>query len=150
MGHNAPVSVYPIDPVVEITRRIRPVFDADERVRFGYLYGSVARGDERPDSDVDLAVLARPRGTLLEDARLQDELAVALDRDDVDLLILDDAPLWLQFRVVAGRVVYSRDERHRIRFRERVEKEFLDFRPYHDSYLRAVRERARKGTLSRG
>lgn len=150
MGHNAPVSACSTEPVAEITRRIRPVLEADERVRFAYLHGSVSRGDERPDSDVDLAVLTRPRGTLLEDARLHDQLAVALGREDVDLLVLDDAPLWLQFRVVAGRVVFSRDERHRIRFRERVEKEFLDFRPYHDSYLRSMRERARRGTLSRG
>jgi hypothetical protein len=56
----------------------------------------------------------------------------------------------LQFRVVAGRVLFSRDERERIAFREHVEKTFLDFRPYHDSYLAAIRERAHRGMLSGG
>lgn len=140
----------PDQVIAEIADRIRQVVEADQRVRFAYLFGSMSRGDDRPESDVDLAVLTRPRGTLLDDARLHDELAAALGRDDVDLLVLDEAPLWLQYRVLAGHVVFSRDEPERIAFRQRVEKEFLDFRPYHDSYLRAVRERARRGALSRG
>ncbi len=119
-------------------------------MRFAYLFGSQATGDARPDSDVDLAVSLRPQGSLLEEARLHDQLAAALGRRDVDLLVVDDAPLWLQFRVVAGRVLFSRDERERIAFRERVEKMFLDFRPYYDSYLAATRERARRGVLSGG
>ncbi|MGH3939109.1 MAG: hypothetical protein ACRDTG_10840 [Pseudonocardiaceae bacterium] len=40
------------------------------------------------------------------------------------MLVVDDAPLWLQFRVVADEVLFSRDERERIAFREYVEKAF--------------------------
>lgn len=136
--------------IAEISRHVTPVFEADRRVRFAYVFGSVAQGQDRPGSDLDLAVLTQPRGTLVDDARLQDELAAALARSDVDLLVLNDAALWLRFRVVAGHVVFSRDEPQRIAFRERVEKEFLDFRPYHESYLRAIRDRARRGALSGG
>lgn len=150
MRQNGDMQQRPNQVIFEISDRIRRVMEADHRVRFAYLFGSVARGDDRPGSDVDLAVLTRPRGTLLDDARLHDEVAVALARDDVDLLALAEAPLWLQYRVLAGHVVFSRDEPGRIAFRQRVEKEFLDFRPYHDSYLRAVRDRARRGALSRG
>lgn len=86
------------------------------------MFGSVAQGQDGPGSDLDLAVLTQPRGTLLDGARLQDDLVAALGRSDVDLLILNDAPLWLRFRAVAGPVVFSRDERQRIAFRERVER----------------------------
>ena len=150
VGHNIGMGAAPGKSVAAITRRIRSVLESDERVCFAYLFGSVAQGQARPGSDVDIAVLTRPRGTLLDDARLQDELAAALEGEDVDLLVLDDAPLWLRYRVVAGEVVFSRDERCRIAFRERTEKEFLDFRPYHDSYLKAIRDRAQRGALSRG
>jgi predicted nucleotidyltransferase len=127
-----------------------PVFAADARVRFAYVFGSVAAGTARPDSDIDLAVSVASRGTLLDDARLRDALVAALGRDDVDLVVLEDAPLWLAYRVVGGRPIYSRDDVARVRHRAAVEHDFLDFKPYHDAYLAAVRERARSGRLSRG
>jgi hypothetical protein len=65
-----------------------------------YLYGSGSRGETRQGSDLDLAVSVSPRGTLLDDAGLHDELIAALGRKDVDLLVLEDVPLWLQVRAV--------------------------------------------------
>lgn len=136
--------------IVELSRRVAPVFEADERVRFAVLFGSLAHGPARPGSDIDLAVSVDPRGTLIDDARLHDALVGVLGREDVDLVVLEDAPLWMQYRVVAGLPVYSRDDVARVRFRAAVEQRFLDFKPYHDAYLAAVRERARSGGLSRG
>lgn len=127
-----------------------PVFAADPRVRFAYVFGSVAAGTARPDSDIDLAVSVAPRGTLFDDARLHDGIAAALGRDDVDLVVLEDAPLWLAYRVVGGRPIYSRDDVARVRHRAAVEHDFLDFKPYHDAYLDAVHRRALEGRLSRG
>jgi predicted nucleotidyltransferase len=129
---------------------VRPVFAADERVRFAYVFGSVAAGTAGAHSDVDLGVSVRPRGTLLDDARLHDALAAVLRRDDVDLVVLEDAPMWIRYRVVGGRPVFSRDEVARVRHRAAVELEFLDFKPYYEEYLDAVHERARSGRLSRG
>ncbi len=126
------------------------VFVDDERVRFAYVFGSVADGTDRQGSDVDLAVSVRPRGTMFDDARLHDALIAALGREDVDLVMLQDAPLWLAHRVVAGRVVFSRDDVGRVRHRAAVEREFLDFQPFHDRYLAAIHDRARSGRLSRG
>ena len=134
----------------ELTRTLAPVFDADRRVRFAFVFGSVAAGTAGPGSDVDLAVSVEPRGTLLEDARLHDALVETLGREDVDLVVLEDAPLWMQYRIVAGRPVFSRDDVARVRFRASVEQRFLDFKPYHDAYLAAVHRRAREGRLSRG
>lgn len=136
--------------VTRIADLVRPVLGGDGRVRFGWLFGSRVTGSARPDSDVDLAVSVDPRGTLLDDAALHDRLAGALAPLDVDLLVLEDAPLWLQYRVVGGRVVHARDAREPVAHRERVEREFLDFRYYHDAYLAAVHERVRRGALSGG
>lgn len=148
----------------EIAARTRPLFDADERIRFVYLFGSAAQAVDAEPRDVDLAVSVAPVPlgqapagggsaaglSLVEEARLSDALAVAL-ACPVDLVLLEQAALWLQFRILGeGVVVYSRDEPARIAFRERVERAFLDFRPYHDAYLAAVRERARRGQLSHG
>ncbi|WP_300008555.1 nucleotidyltransferase domain-containing protein [Pseudonocardia sp.] len=140
-----------MDAEVEtLSQLLAPAFAADPRVRFAFAFGSVADGTARPGSDLDLAVSVDPRGTLLDDARLHDALARAAGRDDVDLVVCEDAPLWMQFRIVAGRPVFSRDDVARVRFRASVEQRFLDFRPFHDAYLGAVRDRARTGGLSRG
>jgi hypothetical protein len=65
-------------------------------------------------------------------------------------VVLEDAPLWMRYRVVGGRPVFSRDDVARVRHRAATEMEFLDFKPYYDEQLAAVHERARVGRLSRG
>lgn len=52
------------------------------------VFGSVARGDEGPDSDVDLLVTLEPGRTLLDLARLELELEELLGRP-VDVVTAD-------------------------------------------------------------
>lgn len=140
----------PESTATAVGEQIRPVVQSDERVLFVYLFGSVASGDARVDSDVDLAVYPSETLSLLDEAALHERLARTLT-SSVDLVMLNRAPLWLQFRILGeGCVVFSRDESARIAFRAWVEKAFLDFRPLHDAYLAAVRHRARRGELSLG
>lgn len=79
-----------------------------------YLYGSVARGEQRPDSDIDLAVLL-PR----ERARSAGELTMRethlglerLARRSVDLVNLRLASSVLQNQIVStGNCIYLADE----------------------------------------
>ena len=140
----------PPTTIAALAARVSSVAETDERVLFVYLFGSFARGDAREGSDVDLAVGVSGDFSLLDDASLSDRLAEAIGRD-VDMVLLNRAPLWLQFRILGeGVVLFSRDETARVAFRAHVEKAFLDFRPYHDAYLSAVRDRARRGVLSGG
>lgn len=144
----------PPDATTEVTDRLRAAV-ADiaahhPRLRFAYLFGSHATGMATPDSDVDVAVHLGDGPPLTEVADVEQALGHRLGHA-VDVLALDRAPLWLQFRVLGeGTLVYSRDEPARVSFREHVEKRFLDFKPLHDAYLGAVRARARAGRLSRG
>ena len=135
--------------VEEIAERMRPLLEADERIRFAYLFGSAARAAGAEPGDVDVAMSVTD-WSLPAEASLADALASRLGRH-VDVVVLERAPPWLQFRILGeGAVVFSRDEPARIAFRERVERAFLDFRPYHEEYLAALRQRAREGLLSRG
>jgi len=74
-----------------------------------YLFGSFARGDATPESDVDLAFLAST--SLRSEARwnLQEELAEML-RKPVDLVELRSASTVMRTQVLSsGRVLYESD-----------------------------------------
>ncbi|HOU12329.1 MAG TPA: nucleotidyltransferase domain-containing protein [Anaerolineae bacterium] len=79
-----------------------------------YLFGSYQTADERPDSDVDIALLLPPQqakaaGSLAL-STLRSELEACLGRD-VDLVNLRQAPTVLQKEVVAAdRRIYLADE----------------------------------------
>ena len=112
-----------------------------------YLFGSVARGEEGKDSDIDVAVvLGRHGGVDLADldgcARLQSELAGLLHRD-VDLVPLDAAPPDLQFRVLRdGILLFEADHAARVEFEIHVRNEYFDLLPYLTRYRQTVLRRA--------
>lgn len=134
-----------------VARAVERVAEHHPEIVFAYLYGSAARGQAHTGSDLDVAVLCDPAPDLLDEAGLAQEIARTLGGDSIDLLLLNTAPLWLRFRVVGeGRVLFSRDEARRVRFREETVHSYLDFRPYREAYLAAVRHRARTGRASRG
>jgi predicted nucleotidyltransferase len=93
--------------LAELRRALR----TEPNVRLAVLYGSVARGDEKPGSDVDLLVY------LAEDhPAAAVKLAVRLERSlgrEVDVARLnrvqDSAPLLLLQALDEGRVVLDRD-----------------------------------------
>jgi len=81
-----------------------------------YLFGSQARGDAQAHSDVDVAVYV-DRGLAGEPpfgypAELSTVLSSALERNDVDVVVLNDAPPMLYGRVLnEGVRLFSRDLR---------------------------------------
>jgi len=104
-----------------------------------YLFGSVARGEGRPDSDLDVGVLYEnePPATLdglgLE---LQADLEEAVGRA-VDIVVLNRAPVDLIVRVLRdGVILLDRDRSRRIRFEVRSRNEYWDLEPYLRLYRR--------------
>jgi hypothetical protein len=116
-----------------------------------YLFGSVARGDAGPLSDVDLALLFE--SGVDSDRRINLAAALAssvqeLAGPGVDITILNDAPPALAHRVLReGRLLLTRDERGRVAFETKVIREYLDFQPVLASYDRELLKRAREGRL---
>ncbi len=115
-------------------------------VRFAYLFGSRASGQDQDNSDADIAVMpSRPLG-LLERERLSLGLTRALDVPEVDLISLDRASLELRGRVIQDGVrIFSVDEPARVGFEVRTRSEYFDFVPtlrvLERSYLARVAER---------
>ena len=94
------------DPSASLDLRslLRPLFEADPHIEVVLLFGSRARGNPGPHSDVDLAVLG-PGADLLDLA------AVASQRLglEVDVLSLEDPPIPLLNAIVhEGKVLFER------------------------------------------
>jgi|Deesub1362A_J573_1020465.scaffolds.fasta_scaffold21277_1 hypothetical protein len=114
-----------------------------------YLFGSYARGKADHLSDLDIALLLRP--DLPREAmwrlglRLDVEVCDVLGTDDVDVIVLNTAPLEAQFEVIrTGILLHSNDEGIRTEYEVQMMSAYWDFKKVLDEYdayaLRRIRE----------
>jgi predicted nucleotidyltransferase len=114
----------------DLLARLSATLAATPGLRLGVLFGSLARGRARPDSDVDVAILPGPEGLDdRADLELQSELARAVGRD-VDLVRLDRASTILMWQVARhGVALLEARAGEFARFRARAAAEYIDFAP---------------------
>lgn len=135
----------------DLLTKLKSVLDSHEDVIVAYLFGSAARGELRPSSDVDIGILvsAPPRkaglameasGPTLTSLRgdLEDALREAVHRP-VDLVILNHASPDLIHRVLRdGVLVIERDRSARIRFEVNARNDYFDVLPFLLRYREAA------------
>jgi predicted nucleotidyltransferase len=123
-----------------IESQLRTSFAADPRGAIAvYLFGSVARGEAGPDSDVDVGVLFETAPPATLDAPqfvLEAELERLLGRR-VQVVALNRSASDLVHRVLRdGRLVLDCDRAARIRFEVRSRNEYFDMAPIRRLYRR--------------
>ena len=134
---------------------LKSYFASLDDVQLAYLFGSHARGQAGPLADVDIAVLLDD--TLSADRYFGMRLEIIgglmdiLRINDVDVIVLNQAPLALSYRVLRdGILLYYRDRQVMIEYTARTVSAYLDFKPVIERHERAILERARKGELLHG
>lgn len=123
------------EPLAELARGLARVLSRYPDVAVAYLFGSVARGTERPESDVDVGIVFSERGVRAADrhreigdliARLE---AVVTPRA-VDVVVLEDqGPMFCHRVLQDGLLVHETDRDRRIDFESDVIARALDFAP---------------------
>lgn len=104
-----------------------------DKIVFAYLFGSHARGDVSPLSDVDLAVYFSRRGAAAHaqmKIELYTDLSRALKRNDLDVVVLNTAAnlMLIEQIIHDGIVVLDNDPRAREDYEVRKLHEILDFK----------------------
>lgn len=122
------------------------LFRATPEVRGAYVFGSAAAGQRTSRSDIDLAVWLRdeadPSSTKL------DLLADLVRRgfDDVDLVVLDEADLIVQYEALQpNRLLYAADDYSHPYMYSKIMRKYWDFRPYLDVQRAAYKKRLQRG-----
>ncbi|HUL78794.1 MAG TPA: nucleotidyltransferase domain-containing protein [Vicinamibacteria bacterium] len=120
--------------------RLQAFFEDDARGALAvYLFGSIARGEARPDSDVDVGVLFSvdpPAALTAPQFAIEAALERLLGRS-VQVVSLNRASADLVHRVLRdGRLIIDRDPAARIRFEVRKRNEYFDLAPIRRLYRR--------------
>jgi len=125
-----------------IIGQIRRCLDGREDILLGYLYGSFLR--HAGFHDIDIALFVSGEREPYELYKYTMGIAYDLERCitpryEIDLRILNDAPVEFQYEVVkTGRLLVSRDEDTRIAFEAGVIAQFLDLKYLYDTIDRGL------------
>lgn len=140
----------PVCDSSDVERAVAHCASKRREVAAAYVFGSVATGRPRRDSDVDVAILlAKPlpaSRVLSYRLELMADLGSALHRSDVDLVLLNDASPLLAHRVLSkGRLVFERSRSARVRFQVRTASRYADVIPMYETQIRYLKRQARSG-----
>ena len=113
------------------------VLQRDENVVFAYLFGGVASSRPTPLSDLDIAVSVRNTDKLDEyRLALFDRVTDALGTSELDLVILNTAPLSLAGRILQNRrVLVDKEPFRRHAYESLTLREFFDFRVKEEAFF---------------
>lgn len=120
--------------------------EKDKRVKFAYLYGSQASGQTGPLSDTDIAVyLDRRVKPGIYRLRLMEALSKVVGRNNLDLIVLNEASPLLKHEVVKYGRILKDALPLRISFEIETVQEFLD-----TAHLRQVQRSVLADNIRRG
>jgi uncharacterized protein len=132
--------------VVDKVEAVRSFLAEERKVKFAYLFGSLARGDSGPLSDIDLAVYLDGRLDFFTwRLKLMEALAKVLKTEKFDLVVLNNSPIVLTHEVIKDGIVLKDDRPRRVIFESRALRDYLD-----TAYLREVQRGYLREQIKRG
>ncbi len=133
---------------------LRAELERRDEILEAYLFGSLSRGDAQAHSDVDVAVYLDPeqraRGGLGDAVELADALMSVLKRNDVDVVVLNDATPLLYHRVLRDGIrLFARNVATTTAREGYALSRYLDDRHRIDMIDALLSERWKRGELGR-
>ncbi|MBS4030899.1 MAG: nucleotidyltransferase domain-containing protein [Clostridiales bacterium] len=114
-----------------------------------YLFGSRVDGSATPESDFDFGLLFRENPSFEEAVILETNIvseASEILNADVDTMVLNSASIEQKFLIIKrGIVVYSSNDNLRTDFEDVTIRDYLDFKPFLNTFRKEVRETIKEG-----
>ncbi|MDD5435713.1 MAG: nucleotidyltransferase domain-containing protein [Nitrospira sp.] len=109
----------------------------DNNVIFAYLFGGFAEGRITPLSDIDIAVYLKPTDNVAEyKLGLFDRLADSLGTNEIDLVILNTAPVSLAGRILQKKqIIVDKNPPVRHLYESLTLRKFFDFKIKENIYF---------------
>ena len=122
---------------------IRGILEKEKNILFAYLYGSFSKSVERKDSDIDIGIFVKDLSDM--EKYYPEKLALKIERmigGEIDIRILNDRDIIFLHQVLKyGKLLFSKNEKKRIKFETDVYKKYIDFVYYMEEYDRIRRRR---------
>ncbi len=106
-------------------------------VLFAYLFGSLAKGNITPLSDVDISVyLSEKSGHTHRKMDILGALADILNTDEIDLVLLNNAPLTLRIKILENKkLIVDKAPFFRHKYESLTIREYFDFSTHERAIL---------------
>jgi len=119
--------------------RLLAMVRQDEEVLAVIIFGSAARDEEAPLSDVDVCLVMMPQLKPFGPTTLSHKRLEYMKGDSLDVRIFQQLPLYIRVRVLReGRILFVRDENQLYELAFRTAQAFEDFKHIYYGYLREV------------
>lgn len=115
--------------IMSLLPRAEDYLKAEPDILFAYLFGSLATGKPMPLSDIDIAVFIRQGIDPVEKKmEILGHLMDLLETDEIDLVLLNTAPLSLAGRILkTRRVIADNAPFQRHRYESLTMRKYFDF-----------------------
>jgi len=126
-------------------QELKSYAEKNENIIALYIFGSYGTKYQHLSSDMDFAVLFKENVTLFEELELESDICQILERDDIDLVNLNKAPIDISHQALyTGDLLFCRDELMLADFKEKVFNIYGDYgivlKKFYDDYLEGLRE----------
>jgi len=134
----------------KIKEKVKNYFKGKKEVTAAYLYGSYAKGTEKKDSDIDLALLfsKNQEDHLSFRIKYQEELSGIL-KNEVEIQDLNITSINFAKRVLdEGILIIDNNSSERVVFEVNLFNNYFDMLPFYVDYYENLKNRALKGEFN--
>jgi predicted nucleotidyltransferase len=130
---------------------IKDYLQKQDRVKLAYLFGSVAKQNAGKLSDLDLAIFLEESLDKVERFDLQlkliSDLEDILKTDRLDLVIMNDSPISLNFEIIkANYPLFIRNDNFKVDLEQYIMSRYLDRQYYDQRWADSLIKKISKGT----